>query len=436
MQADGLDPRKGRSARRQARPGQTLLKQIGLTLRKWENALRRLIGLRRVHTHKMPQYAATGVLQPEPVKDEEAISRIVPHAVAFVLFLLLAGGLLWGFAAFAPDPEPLRVLDAQDVVARAVDRLRDGDFEAARKLYDEASPQARALPPMNMLAGYLLAAEKPDKAAAEKRLLGRTWRRTQRLANLLTLAGFREWSRDFEGSLEALEKASKAAPTNVGVWMLKANMLLNLGRYEEAIAAADSLEEAQNSPNILAVQTRGRANLLLGRPKEAQREFRAAMLLAPDALPPRLGLVDSLEADGDYAEALAHVKSGARISPGNSDVKAREGFLHDQMGDLKAAEKAYRDAIEMDPRNANALNNLAYLLAVKLDRAKEAVPLAERAHDVATGSPAIMDTLGYAYHLAGRHKEGAELLEKAHKLLPQQKDIAAHLREAQQAAGG
>ncbi len=93
------------------------------------------------------------------------------------------------------------------------------------------------------------------------------------------------------------------------------------------------------------------------------------------------------------------------------------GTLLGALGEYSEAEKSYRDALAIDPNSAQALNNLAYLLADKLGRGADALPLARKAAGL-TPEPNIMDTLGWAYFHAGKLAEAKRVLSEAIRLGP------------------
>ncbi|BAM04394.1 tetratricopeptide repeat protein [Phycisphaera mikurensis] len=103
------------------------------------------------------------------------------------------------------------------------------------------------------------------------------------------------------------------------------------------------------------------------------------------------------------------------------------------LGRAEEAKARYEALLAEQPEDVGALNNLAYLLAVDLDRPGEAVPLAERARDaLSQGVPpvqraAVLDTLGWAQHLAGDETAARATLEESLRLAP---IPAAHLHLA------
>jgi Flp pilus assembly protein TadD len=212
--------------------------------------------------------------------------------------------------------------------------------------------------------------------------------------------------------------------------MLTANLLLSMGEFGDAAFAADQFEQAIGGASPLSLQVRGRSLLLEGKPKEARNEFEGALMMSPDALAPRLGLVDVYTQLRDYEEALFHVNEALKVHDDQPDVHGRKAYILEKLERFEEAEAAYRKAIELQPRHVNSLNNLAYLLAEKRKNKAEALKLARKAYALSPGNPAIMDTLGYILHLNGEDEEAVRLLERAAEMLPNQPDVKRHLEAA------
>lgn len=88
------------------------------------------------------------------------------------------------------------------------------------------------------------------------------------------------------------------------------------------------------------------------------------------------------------------------------------GALHRE-GEPAAARAAYEQVRALNPEHWGTLNNLAYLLAEELDKADEALPLAERAAALAPGNPQVLDTLGWVQFRAGEFNAARRSLERS-----------------------
>ncbi|MGC2232421.1 MAG: tetratricopeptide repeat protein, partial [Candidatus Acidiferrum sp.] len=101
-----------------------------------------------------------------------------------------------------------------------------------------------------------------------------------------------------------------------------------------------------------------------------------------------------------------------------ADSSTRERFLQLvavgsqalQQGDNLAAEKAFRQALELDPQSVELLNNLAISLA-RLGREDEAIAAYEQALKLRQDDPITRRNLGVAYFRAHRYKDALPLLQ-------------------------
>jgi len=95
--------------------------------------------------------------------------------------------------------------------------------------------------------------------------------------------------------------------------------------------------------------------------------------------------------------------------------------------DVKLAERYYREALKLHPRNATALNNYGYALAengIKLDEAER---LIKEALKLEPNNPAFIDSMGWVYFKQGKYADAVEWLEKAVKLEPNDAELRYHL---------
>ena len=112
--------------------------------------------------------------------------------------------------------------------------------------------------------------------------------------------------------------------------------------------------------------------------------------------------------------AIAEYQKIVALRPENSTPYTMIGILEDQRKNYDAAADNYRKALEKDPNNAIAANNLAWLYAVtgkgNLD---EAVRLAQGVVQKNPNVAGFIDTLGWVYYKKNLHAAAVEQLRKA-----------------------
>lgn len=118
------------------------------------------------------------------------------------------------------------------------------------------------------------------------------------------------------------------------------------------------------------------------------------VIILKDPLTPEehLNLGVTYEQQGDFDNAIKEYHLAAKKLPG---AFVNLGNAHFQKKEWKKAEDYYRLAIEKEPDNADAHNNLAWLYYTRREKLDEAETLARRALQLNPGKADIYrDTLG------------------------------------------
>ena len=125
----------------------------------------------------------------------------------------------------------------------------------------------------------------------------------------------------------------------------------------------------------------------------------------------------ALLASGKIAEADKYAASWQKDHPNDASflLYLADGAIVRK--DYANAEKTYLNVIKLQPNNAVAYNNLAWV-AGKLNRA-EAIGYAEKAISIAPNQPEFMDTLAMLLSEKGNYAKALELQTKAVAALPQ-----------------
>lgn len=110
-------------------------------------------------------------------------------------------------------------------------------------------------------------------------------------------------------------------------------------------------------------------------------------------------------------------------------------MAYNKLQKLQNSVDAYRDVLGVDPENVLALNNLAYLYAVRGEKLDEAMKYAKQAVDAEPDNPVFLDTLGWLHYKTGDHPKAREILEKALSIETNEPEIYEHLAEIYRALG-
>ena len=98
----------------------------------------------------------------------------------------------------------------------------------------------------------------------------------------------------------------------------------------------------------------GQRLLSLGRPNDALKVLRPAVILAPDMVPALACMGAVLRRKGYYGEAITLLDRAARISPKNHSVLIELGDAHLRFGNLQNALDAYERALALLGKHAKA----------------------------------------------------------------------------------
>ena len=270
----------------------------------------------------------------------------------------------------------------------AVALLRAGQPEEAAKVLAPAAALPDAPPPvLETAARAALGAGESDAARG---YFQRIADGGQSPAGRLGLAEMALKAGDTAAAESELSAAREEYPKSIEVLSQLANLYGAMRRYEAALEVySEALALAPGNPAL--IKGASLAEMRLGR----------------------------LDAAADRAESLA-----ARPGATGADL-AWLATLREMQGKPEAARASYERAIEMQPDNWLALNNLAALTTE--DDPARALDLAERAQKLAPDIPAVMDTLAWAAFRAGDVGQAARLYEKLHAGAPQDPVIAYRL---------
>ena len=114
--------------------------------------------------------------------------------------------------------------------------------------------------------------------------------------------------------------------------------------------------------------------------------------------------------------------------PDNADLLYARAMLAVAMDEVAILERDLRRILVDDPDHVDALNALGYTLADRTDRLDAALAFIERALQLRSDDPAILDSMGWVLYRKGRPERAEDYLRRA---LAQGFDaeIAAHLGE-------
>lgn len=210
----------------------------------------------------------------------------------------------------------------------------------------------------------------------------------------------------------AIEEALKIDPADLRA--LQALRQTYLAQKNAPMALQKVKEYAAKNPKSAPIQDfLGLLLMAQGDAKQAQVAFTAAKAADPGFVQADLALVQMDFLEGKLDDAKKRLNAVLSADEGNPTARLWLGILQEKLGDRNAAIDLYRKVAQANPDNAQASNNLAYLLAEYGNNPDEALRYAEKAVELVPEDPAYCDTLGWILYRKGVYASAIPYLERA-----------------------
>jgi tetratricopeptide (TPR) repeat protein len=275
------------------------------------------------------------------------------------------------------------------------------------------------------------------------------------------------WRGTAEASRKEYDKAQadyqtviKMSPDNSSVYLQMAELQLAQGHIPEGkVLLQKSLDKDPNS--VRAAGMLAAYDLQANQPAKAVERLQAQIAKEPA----NAGFYSDLAAiqlqTKDYKGALASAQKAMQLNPTSidavniytraeiglnevdsaigtwqawigshpSDSHAWQlmGSLQEAKGDPSKAMEEYQKALQIDPNNAVAANNLAYLMVENGQNLDVALTLAQTARHALPDSPHTADTLAWVYYYKANYYMARDLLEGALKTTQENPSMQLHL---------
>lgn len=154
--------------------------------------------------------------------------------------------------------------------------------------------------------------------------------------------------------------------------------------------------------------------------------FRELANQTPSSIDALIDLADVYRLKGDVHNAIATLQKAALLQPKDSRPSALLPFLLESENRVQEAKQVARRALGARPKDAVAMNNLAYLLAETGDNLDEAVKLAHAAVNQAPNNPVFLDTLGYVYLKRDQNDDALDIFSRLIRRYPDDAACAYH----------
>jgi tetratricopeptide (TPR) repeat protein len=228
------------------------------------------------------------------------------------------------------------------------------------------------------------------------------------------------------GNLHALQKQYAVAikfyqqalehdPASTDALQGMMNTYLAEKQVDQAIAAAKA--QISKTPNSSGFYD------LLGTALFQKKDFAAADAALHKSIELDKGNSDALvklaqtqAAEGSTSDALATYQQSIKDHPKEVSFYILAGMLYESQGNWDQAKNLYQQALNLQPNNPLASNNLAYVMLQQGGNVDVALAMAQTARRGMPDSPNAADTLGWAYYQKGVYQSAIDMFQESLRL--------------------
>ena len=290
-----------------------------------------------------------------------------------------------------PDYIPARLAQTQVALMR-------GDFDAAVRSAEETLKVAPgSIQGRVMKAAALQRLNKYDEA---RELLEEVLKTNpNQVECLLELGVLNLNQKKNKEAQDLFHRAWVAQPTNIRGLLGESKALLMNGQADQSVKVISA--QLQNAPDRQDLQRElGNAQMAAGQFEEAIATYQTLLTKAKDdkdkgSLWALIG--QAYRFRGDTQKGIDAFEQARQLIPDNANLTTTLAMIYDEGGRKDLARKNYEATLKLNPNDATALNNLAYLLAESNGNLDEALTYATRAKQRMPNFAEVTDTLGWIY---------------------------------------
>lgn len=299
----------------------------------------------------------------------------------------------------------------------AAERYKLGNMEDARKAVDEAIK----MDPKNAQYRILSARihlERNELGAAESDLaIARELAPKNAEADYVEGIVRQRWQKPDE-ALDFYTQACEKAPGELAYYLARAEMLVQLGKPQEAIALLESKLTYFEYSGPLR-DALGSLYLVQDKPEQAATSLAQAAVLSPDDATIKSRLVRAEFRAKKYHDCLSHVdqllQDPTRVD--QAELNLLKGECHLQLQQWRDARFALEAALEKDPSSLEGLLCLTKV-ALKTNDLTRADICVRRAVSLAPDDAQVQLAVGYVRLKQNRPNEALAAFQKAAQLTP------------------
>ncbi len=122
----------------------------------------------------------------------------------------------------------------------------------------------------------------------------------------------------------------------------------------------------------------------------------------------------------NYTKAIASLNDGLEFVIENNPLLlqfySNLGEAYNYIKEFEKSDKAFEDALKVDPDNSSILNNYAYYLSLRKDKLEKAEKFSKRSNELSPNNRSYIDTYGWILYQLGKYKDAEIWLARASKM--------------------
>jgi tetratricopeptide (TPR) repeat protein len=232
--------------------------------------------------------------------------------------------------------------------------------------------------------------------------------------------------RDFDAGIAAIDRARRDGGADAGLDALRVQARLEANRVDEALTVVtEARRDDPASQRLLGLEAETR--LRRGDRDKAFALYQQSLDTDGSDVDTHIAFAGLLLEAKEFKRAETVLVAARARFPSETSIPFQLGAVFEEQARYEDAERAFRDALLIDPKHAPTLNYLGYMLAEHGRKLEEAVKLLHEAVDLDPYNGSYLDSLGWAYFKRGAFDKARTYLLRAGEQLPRNSVIQDHV---------
>lgn len=288
----------------------------------------------------------------------------------------------------------VNILEAEDRTQEAAQQLKELLASTVKRTYNQAERTNRVAL-LNHLATLYRSMDQTGPAVDAYRQMAEVNPELAAQSQAEVIEAYRA-GKDFTKAQQEADAAIKKWPDDRTIRVVRASMLAEMGKVDEA--AADLRK-------------------LLGGKEDRETYLALAQVY------------DKGKRWDDMGKALDAAEKISESTDEKVNVWFTRGAMLERMKKLDLAEEQFRKVLDVDPDNAGAMNYIGYMLADANLRLDESFQLVTKALEREPGNGAYLDSLGWVEYRLGRLEDAEKNLRRALEKTPRDPTVHDHMAD-------